>query len=109
MSWRAKFNGRLNVKWNDVNDKMPLDDHFKIFPHGGCGVLTSVFVLIDDEEDRNDDPSIVQISYLVDHNGKGSWVWADGTPYHECHAANIKYWAEEPSYEKETVEQYGSI
>lgn len=104
MSWRPKFTGKLDVKWVSIDEAMPLDEHFKEYPHEKvCGIITDVFVLILDLDDLNDDPSIVMIEYLVDHKGVGSWTWGGGAPYIECHAKNIKYWAEVPSYDVHSI------
>jgi hypothetical protein len=107
---RDVFDGRLNVEWKRPEDEMPLDAHFKKFPgKHNWGVLDYVFVLINDEEDRNEDPDIVMLEVLVDHEGVFHWCFIGGQPWHDCHIKNIKYWAEIPNYEKVTVERYGNF
>lgn len=107
MSRLVTFDGRLNVKWYRPEDKMPLDDHFKEFPHeGACGIITDVLVLINNEEDLNEEPVIVQLQFLVDHEGTSSWCFFSGEPYHECHAKNIKFWAEVPDYDQFTIQEF---
>jgi hypothetical protein len=104
MDYRKEFNGKLEVEWISVDDAMPLDEHFKEFPHEGvCGIITEVFILINDEEDLNDDPSVVMIEFLVDHDGKSSWCWGGGALYPEFHADNIKFWADVPTYTKRSM------
>jgi hypothetical protein len=107
---RHVFNGFFEVQWIRPEDKMPLDDFFESYPgnRGKWGIITDVMVLINDEEDPNDDPTIVQLQYLVDNDGTGHWNFLGGESYHECHAANIKFWAEIPDYEKSTVEDYNA-
>ncbi len=101
---RDNFDKKLELDWHSINDSMPLDEHFKEFPHEGvCGIITDVLVLILDFDDPNDEPSLVQIEYLVDHEGIGSWCWGGGAPYIECHAKNIKFWADVPEYSFESV------
>jgi hypothetical protein len=105
MTYREKFNGVLEVDWIDVNDAMPLDAHLEEFPHepGHGGVLTDVFALIDNEEDCNEDPSIVLIGFLLDHDMTEKWCWCGGGDYPECHVKNIKFWAEVPEYDKRSM------
>jgi len=98
---RVPFNGTLEIEWVDVSHKMPLDD----FKNKECnwGVFTPVFVLINDDEDFNEAPSIAMIEYLVDTKGIGYWCWLDGSLYPECHAMNIKFWADVPTYYKTSI------
>lgn len=101
---RRRFNGAIEVEWIDINDREPLEEGK--FNEWNCGIVASCFVLINDEEDRNDDPSLVQIEFLRDHDGSGQWQFVCGTPYHECHAKNIRYWCYVPEYYKHSVEDY---
>ena len=105
---RREFNGFLSVKWHRPEDKMPLDDHFKNFPWsvGDWGVITDVLVLINDETDPNEDPAIVQLQFLKDNDGSDVWCFCTGEPYHNCHAKNIKFWAEVPDYTKASVQNF---
>lgn len=104
MSRRDIFDKKLELDWHSINDSMPLDEHFKEYPQErSWGLLTTVLVLILDFNDPYNEPSIVQIEYLVDPDGVGSWHWPGGEPYVECHARNIKFWADVPDYSFKSV------
>jgi hypothetical protein len=106
LKMRVKFDKNLLLNWIHVDDALPLDNHI-INDKCPWGLLTNVFVLILDEEDLNYEPTIVQIGYLLDFDKVGKWVWCDGSPYPECHAKNIKYWAKVPNYTfKSVLESY---
>jgi hypothetical protein len=100
--WRKKFNWSFEAEWHNVNDRLPLD-RFKLGGKGEWGMITSVLVLILDEEDLNDDPSIVSLEFCLDHDGTERWCFHGGEAYHECHTKNIKYWCDEPDYTFESV------
>jgi hypothetical protein len=80
---------------------MPLDEYKN--ESRNWGLITDVFILIVDENELNEDPSIVQIEFLLDSEGIGKWCWPGGGEYVECHAKNIKYWADVPIYEVKSV------
>ena len=80
---------------------MPLDEYKN--ESRAWGLITDVFVLIADETDLNDYPSVVQIEFLLNSSGVGKWCWPGGGEYVEYHAKNIKYWADVPIYNIKTV------
>lgn len=95
------FSTEMNIKWISVIEGLPLDK-YKSDPRN-FGIITDVLVLIHDETDPNEEPEIVQIYFLLDNDGTEKWAWAGGEDYPECHAGNIKYWAETPRYSHKSV------
>lgn len=96
------FSTELTINWISVIDALPLDK-YKSNGSVDFGIITDVLVLIHDETEPNDEPEIVQVYFLLDNDGTEKWTWASGDDYPECHAKNIKYWAELPRYSHASV------
>ena len=97
---RTQFSTTMTLNWISIADALPLDEYKD---KSDFGILTDVLVLIHNEEEPNDEVSIVQIYFLLDNDSTEKWTWANGEEYHDCHAQNIKYWAEVPTYDWRSV------
>lgn len=102
---RDKFNGRLNIEWIPVTERMPLDEYDD---NTRRMMVAHVLVLVVDTEDWNDDPAVVDIMYECrDKNEKWKgWLWQPGDPYPEVHAKNIRYWCYHPAYLTRDILEY---
>ncbi len=100
---RAKFTGRLDIEWISVNDKMPLDE----FADQDIAMIASVFALIVNPEDHDEDPTVVDLSYEVSRDKKtAEWRFHSGEEYPMCHANNIRYWCYPPYYKTKQILQF---
>ena len=104
MMSKTKFNGKLELNWISISEKLPLSE----FKNGEWSMITDVFILIVNEEDLNKDPELVQIQFSKDINGNIEWQWDDGTTYPECHIKNIKYWCYPPTYMTKDIIKFKS-
>lgn len=96
---KAEFKGKLEVEWISVKDRLPLDEY-------NCetfGMLAYVFVLLVDEEDLNEDPTVVDICYTKDNNNVGQWEYTAGEPYPKIHVDRIRYWCYHPYYRLQDI------
>ena len=96
---RVEFNGKLELDWISVDDRLPLDE----YPESKYGLIADVLILINNEDDPNEDVAIVNIQY---QNTDKKWVWFTGEEYPNCHVKNIKYWCYPPYYTNKSVTNY---
>ena len=85
---RIEFNGKLELEWISVKDKMPLDE----YENPNQILADQVLVLVIDVTDNNEDASVLNLEYSTD---KG-WAWAAGESYHV--PERIRYWCYIPTW-----------
>jgi len=96
------FNGKLEMEWIPVTEKLPLEE----YDTNDIGMIAYVLVLIVDPDDF-EDPTVVSLVYQsTAEPAETGWYWTAGNPYPESHAKNIRYWTYHPHYETKNILDY---
>ena len=90
-----KFNGKLELDWISIKDRMPLEDY-----DDPDMILAEVIVLVIDISDPNADASVLNLEYDTDRG----WAWPAGVSYHV--PERIRYWCYEPFWETKDILKY---